>query len=129
MRPRNFFEPAPEGESFEAKLDRTSFDARGEADYGPDLWFDKRDEFRKGKPESTEPIVDWTAIGARLERLGWTVELVLLLKAEVRGVSRTNMARHLGWSTSEVERVWRAKNRMLGQPGMCEKIRAALYNG
>lgn len=109
--------------------DRAEF--KIQAEDGPeefDPWYDMRDEFRKGKlgPEYTGPYWDWDAIGERLEQLGWTAAQVQLIKAEAQGITRSRMAEHLGWTAREVERVWRAKNRLLEQPGMLSRIRDAL---
>jgi hypothetical protein len=49
-----------------------------------------------------------------------------LLKARARGVTREQMGAYLRWDEARVNRVWRAVNRFMQQPGLRRKVVATL---
>ncbi len=66
---------------------------------------------------------DWDEIS---RRMGWTADQSILMKAKAQGVSRSDMAKFLSWDERQVERVWRAMNRVIEKQETRRKANAAL---
>ncbi len=89
----------------------------------PSITEDIEDGFVLEGTSSEARSFDWNAIG---ERLGFSADLIELLKARSIGVPRAHMASYLSWPSEKVERVWRSFNRLLDDPQTAARAREQL---